>query len=129
MSPPGERIRLVSETGEQPFVDSGPSDGPAEALVLDIGDDIGALVLYADEGCLGREIDLSPIGQPRSHHTHTMIRRRRAVDREFVAGVYPQLREGTYTVWSLDDRPLGEVAVTGGQVTEFQAGSCRLDGT
>jgi hypothetical protein len=110
---------------EEPFVDSGPTDGPPEALVLDIGGDVGALVLYAEESCLGLEIDLTPVGVPRSHHTHTMIRRRRAVDREFIAGVYPSLQAGTYTVWGVDDRPLGEVTIDGGRVSEFRAGSCR----
>ena len=38
-----------------------------------------------------------------------MIRRRRGVGREFIAGVYPELLEGTYTVWGLDGHPLGEV--------------------
>jgi hypothetical protein len=109
---------------EAPFVDDGPTQGPAEALVLDIGDDIGALVLYADESCLGREIDLTPVGAPRSHHLHTMIRRRRAVDREFIAGVYPELVEGVYTVWGTDGLPLGDVTVEGGRVSEFRAGDC-----
>ena len=110
---------------EAPYVDEGPSDGPADALVLDIGGNVGALVLYSDEACLGLEIDLTPAGAPRSHHMHTMIRRRRAVDREFIAGVYPELVEGTYTVWGVDDRPLGEVTIVGGQVSEFDSGSCR----
>ncbi len=47
---------------EVPYVDEGPTQGPPEALVLDIGDDIGALVLYAEESCLGMEIDLTPVG-------------------------------------------------------------------
>jgi hypothetical protein len=110
---------------EQPFVDSGPGEGPPEALVLDIGDDIGALILFADESCLGREIDLSPVGMPRSHHVHTMIRRRRAVGREFIAGVYPELSAGEYTVWGLDEQMLGEVEISGGSVTQFQGGICR----
>jgi hypothetical protein len=110
---------------EAPFVDDGPTQGPPEALVLDIGDDIGALVLYADESCLGLEIDLTPVGAPRSHHMHTMIRRRRAVGREFIAGVYPELVEGVYTVWGIDDLPRGEVTIEGGRVSEFQAGDCR----
>jgi hypothetical protein len=110
---------------EAPYVDAGPTEGPAEALVLDIGGNVGALVLYADEVCLGLEIDLTPVGAPRSHHMHTMIRRRRAVDREFIAGVYPELDEGTYTVWGIDDRPLGEVTITGGRVSEFHSGDCR----
>jgi hypothetical protein len=95
-------------------------------LVLDIGGDVGALILYADESCLGQEIDISPLGVPRSHHTHTMIRRRRAVTQEFIAGVYPELREGTYTVWGLNGEPLGETTICGGQVSEFQAGDCHL---
>ena len=109
---------------EVPFVDDGPGDGPPEALVLDIGGDIGALVLYADEACLGQEIDLSPAGMSRSHHTHTMIRRRRAVNRQFIAGVYPELRAGSYTIWGLDGEALADVTITGGSVTEYDAGHC-----
>lgn len=113
------------DTAEAPYIDDGPTDGPPDALVLDIGEDIGALILFAEEGCLGQEIDLTPVGAPQSHDMHTMIRRRRAVGREFIAGVYPELREGAYTVWGLDGRPLGEVAIVGGQVGEFRAGDCR----
>jgi hypothetical protein len=114
-----------SVVDEQPYVDTGPTEGPPEALLLDIGGDIGALILYAEEECLGKEVDLSPLGMPRSHHTHTMIRRRRATDREFIAGVYPELHEGSYTVWGLDGASLGEVIIVGGRVAEFQAGNCR----
>jgi hypothetical protein len=106
---------------EAPYVDEGPTDGPPEALVLDIGGNVGALVLYAEASWLGREIDVTPVGAPRSHHMHTMIRRRRAVDREFIAGVFPELDEGTYTVWGIDGHPLGDVTIRGGQVSEFQS--------
>lgn len=114
----------ASGVGEAPFVDSGPLAGPAEALVLDIGGTVGALILYADEACLGQEIDLTPAGAPRAHHLHTMIRRRRAIERDLVAGVYAQVAEGDYTIWGLDGHPLGEVTITGGEVAEFQGGSC-----
>jgi hypothetical protein len=97
-------------------------------LVLDIGGEIGALVLYAAEECLGVEIDLTPRGEPRSHHMHTMIRRRRAFDKEFIAGVYPELVEGPYVVWGIDGRPLGDVEVVGGEVREFRAGNCLAHG-
>jgi hypothetical protein len=73
--------------------------GAPDALVLDIGDDVGALIIYADEACLGSAIDLTPVGAPQSHHIHTMIRRRRATDRDVIAGLFPELREGVYTVW------------------------------
>jgi hypothetical protein len=110
-------------SAELPFRDDGPGGAP-ESLVLDIGDQIGALILYADENCLGREIDLTPVGLPRSHHTHTMIRRRCAVDREFVAGVYPELPAGAYTVWGTDGAVIAEVVIAGGRVTEVDAGDC-----
>jgi hypothetical protein len=111
---------------EQPFEDSGPRSGPPDALVLDIGGEIGALIIYAEESCLGREIDLTPVGSPRSHHIHTMIRRRRATGKDVIAGLYPELQEGNYTVWGLGHgERLGEVTIVGGQVSEFHGGHCR----
>jgi hypothetical protein len=115
-----------AETVETPFDDSAGRDGRPEFLVLDIGGDVGALVLYADEECLGREIDLTPAGTARSHHTHTMIRRRRAPDRELVVGVYAELTAGSYTAWGLDGEPIADVTIRGGQVSELHAGDCRL---
>jgi hypothetical protein len=108
--------------GEEPYLDEA-SDVP-ESLILDIGDDVGALILYADESCLGQEVDITQVGAPRSHHVHTMIRRRRAVDREFVAGVYPELKAGAYTLWGLNGEALTEVTISGGRVTEYQGGTC-----
>lgn len=121
----GPTIPLGSGGGEQPFVDTGPTSGPPEALILDIGDDVGALLLYATEACLGQEIDLTPAGVPRSHHLHSMVRRRRGVDREFIVAVYPEVTAGTYTVWGIDGGPLGQVEIVGGEVSEFQGGDCR----
>lgn len=111
---------------EEPFVDPGPLSGPPDALVLDIGGDIGALIVYADESCLGSEIDLTPVGAPRSHHLHTMVRRRRATGKDVIAGLYPEVGEGVYTIWGVGATgPLGEVTVVGGRVSEFQGGDCR----
>jgi hypothetical protein len=116
--------------GEEPFEDSGPRSGPPDALVLDIGDDVGALIIYADEACLGSEIDLTPVGSPQSHQIHTMIRRRRATSRDVIAGLFPELREGKYTVWGLSGSgPIGEVSIVGGQIFEFHGGDCGADGT
>lgn len=112
--------------GEQPFEDSGPRSGPPDGLVLDIGGDIGALVLFADETWLGMEVDITPVGAPRSHHIHTMVRRRRAMNHDIIAGLYPELPEGTYTIWGTGDSgPIGEVTIVGAQVSEFHAGNCR----
>ena len=110
---------------EMPFADLGPRSGPPDALVLDIGGDIGAVVIYADEACLGWEVDLTPVGVPRSHHLHTMVRRRRATGRDVIAGLYPHVPAGSYIVWGQGSSgPLGRVEVVGGRVSEFQGGSC-----
>ena len=82
--------------------------------------------MFADAACLGREIDLTLAGEPRSHQLHTMIRRRRTVNSDVVAGVYAEVPAGTYTVWGLDDTPLGDITITGGHVSEFRGDRCGL---
>jgi hypothetical protein len=119
------RAPLAEAVTEAPYLDPGPGDGPPESLVLDIGGDVGALIVYATEECLGCEIDITPAGAPRSHHLHTMIRRRRAPAREFVAGVYPEVTAGHYTLWGLDGAALTTVNIVGGRVAEYDAGDCR----
>ena len=92
---------------------------PDETLILDIGDDIGALMLITDPAWIGQEIDVTPRGAPRSHHVHTVIRRRRAGTVDIAVGVYPELPAGDYTVWGLDGGPAGDVTITGGRVSEL----------
>lgn len=115
-------LPLTATGGEQPYVDPGPGHGTTEPIVLDIGGDIGALLLYADEGSVGIEVDLTPVGAPRSHHVHTMIRRRRIVGHDVIVGVYPELQAGTYTVWANHGEALTQVEIVGGQVTETTIG-------
>jgi hypothetical protein len=117
--------RPAGQVLEPPFDDAAPSDERPEFVVLDIGGDIGALVLYTDEECLGLEIDVTPTGTARSHHIHTMIRRRRAPDRQRIAGVYPALPGGSYTIWGRDGEPIADITIAGGQITEYHAGDCR----
>jgi hypothetical protein len=90
-----------------------------ETLVLDIGGDIGALILVTDPAWIGEEVDVTPAGAPRSHHVHTVIRRRRAGTSDIAVGVYPELPAGDYTVWGLDGTLAGEVTIRGGQVSEL----------
>ncbi len=92
-----------------------------DAVVLDIGGDVGALVLYTDEGLLGAELDVTSGGRA----THTSIRRRRVGGREVICGVYPQLRAGRYTVWGVDGEEIGTVDIEGGRVCELQTSSRR----
>ena len=115
----------LPHSSEAPVVDEGPRTGPSDALVLDIGGDVGALILYADEHLIGAEIDITPMGQHQHHGVHTAIRRRRAGERDIVCGVYPELPAGIYTVWGVDGDRIATVGIEGGRVAELRAGDCR----
>ena len=72
----------------------------ADALVLEIGGDLGALVVYTDRSLAGTELDLVPAGSPRSHDVHNVVRPRTTGTGETVfAAVFPQVREGCYTLF------------------------------
>lgn len=86
--------------------------------VLDIGDDIGALVLYATEDLEGQEIEVSLVGDP-GHRTHTEVLKRRVDGRTFWAGVYVELPEGNYRVWYDDPSRETSFSITGGSVAEL----------
>jgi len=87
--------------------------------VVDIGGDIGALVVNTDASLDEREIEITPVG---SHaRTHTVVRARHLPDGGIVyAGVFPAVPAGEYTLLALGTRPDSNVAVTGGEVTQIE---------
>jgi hypothetical protein len=104
---------------EAPYVDPGPRSGPADALVLDIGGDTGAVVVHAPEPWVGAELDVTAEGAPRSHHHHVLVRRLRSPGGDVVAGVLPSLPAGRYTVWGPSGSVVASVAVTAGEVASL----------
>ncbi len=104
----------------------GPS-GPG-TVVLDIGQDAGALIIYAPAGLDGTEIEVSP-GKLPGERTHALVRKRHIAG-GCHAAVYPALPAGDYTVWLDRLTPAGVVTVLGGAVTRYHwpvAGTGRLD--
>jgi hypothetical protein len=90
-----------------------------EHVVLDIGDDIGALIIYTDATMLGTEVEISPTGQD-GCRTHKDVLQREINGRPVYTAVFDKLREGNYTLW-VDDAPhFRDVAITGGVVAELQ---------
>lgn len=85
-------------------------------VVLDIGDGVGALILYTGPDLLGQEIELSRSED--AHRTHTEVLERRIRDEPVFAAVYASLPEGRYRIWGYDDKPVTEVEIAGGQVAE-----------
>jgi hypothetical protein len=97
---------------------SGPGERPLPpswdgSVVLDIGGEVGALVLRASPDLDGEEIDLRP-DDPDTPHTHSAVRERRLPTGSMYAAVYPALTAGGYTVVGSTQR----VEIHGGQVTE-----------
>ena len=93
----------------------GPS-GPG-TVVMELGADIGALVLYTPAELDGEEIEISRDGDG-ARRTHSQVRPRHMASVTRYAAVYPNLAAGQYTIWTATVSLT--VTVTGGQVT-----SCR----
>jgi hypothetical protein len=85
------------------------------SVVLDIGGDVGALLLRTPPAMNGVEIDLIPEDE-QVHHTHSAVRERRLLGGVAYAAVYPSLTAGRYTVAGSGQT----VTIVGGQVTETE---------
>nr|MDT0659229.1 phospholipase [Micromonospora sp. DSM 115978] len=89
------------------------------SVVLELGGDTGALIIYTGQEWHGREIEISLVGSAGGPRTHSAVRERRVRDGVFFSAVYPELPAGTYTVWRDGLAVAGEVTVPGGGVVEF----------
>ena len=97
---------------------AGPT-GPG-SVVMELGADIGALVLYTPPGLDGEEIEISRDDEPGHARTHSQVRPRPLPGETVYAAVYPGLRAGCYTIWRDERTPAATVSVTGGQVSSCQ---------
>ncbi len=91
-----------------------PQGGP---VVVDIGGDVGALIVRLDHELLGHELHLRQDGW--SHTVHTGIWDRPLGDHLVTVAVYPALVQGTYEILDRDGSVRRTVAIEGGQVAEL----------
>ena len=105
---------MIGEEGKEMSHRYGPTN--AGTVLLDLGADTGALVLYTPADLLGAEIEISP-GTPGAPRTHAAVRARPGPNGTRYAAVYEGLTEGSYTLWADHDTPAAQVTVIGGQVT------------
>jgi hypothetical protein len=89
-----------------------------EHALLDIGDDIGALIIYCRPELRGRQIEVSLRGCE-WQRTHTDVLERRANNQPVFAALFYSLPVGDYVIWGNSREPIGEVAIIGGQVAEI----------
>jgi hypothetical protein len=86
----------------------------SESVVLDIGQDIGALIIYTAAELRGREIEVSPRGA--AARVHVEVLERRINGQPVFAAVFPGLRAGDYDIWENAPTPKGTVTIVGDKV-------------
>ncbi len=91
-----------------------PPGGP---VVVDIGGDVGALIVRLDRTLLGTELHLRRDGW--AHTVHTGVWDRPLGDRRVTVAVYPALVEGRYQILDRAGAVVRTVSVEGGCVTEL----------
>lgn len=96
--------------------DAYPDGVQTGSVVLDIGGDIGALIVYTTEELRGCEIEVSLKGND-VRRIHTGVLERRIGERPVIAAVFPALRAGEYDLWQ-HDPGRDRVIIAGGAVTE-----------
>lgn len=87
--------------------------------MLDIGDDVGAVVAYLEAVPAGGELDICPAGRPEERF-HTGVHLRAVAGAEVPVALFPAVPEGRYEILDHRSRPLAAVDVVGGQVTEVR---------
>ena len=89
-----------------------------EFVVLEIGEEIGALIIHADAETHGLEIEISPADDD-ERRSHKEVLERDAGGRSAYTAVFDALPAGTYTLWSEGVARVRGVAVPGGQIVEL----------
>ena len=88
-------------------------------VVLNIGANIGAMVIHTPGSLHGHEIEVSPVADS-SARTHAAVRARYVRGGVLWSVVIDSLAEGRYVIWRDPVTPLAEVDVNGGFVTEYE---------
>ncbi len=89
-----------------------------EYVVLDIGEQLGALIVYTDAALHGTEVEISPEGDD-SDRSHKDVLERGEGDRVAFTAVFDKLPDGAYTLWTQGVARARGVQVSGGAVAEL----------
>ena len=93
-------------------------DAPDGIPVLDIGGEIGAVLVYLDGPTPSGELEARPLGEPGARF-HTGVHPRELFSATMHVALFPEVKHGRYEI--LDDSlaPIAVVDVDGGAVTEL----------
>jgi hypothetical protein len=97
-------------------VEAAPPTEPSRAVVINVGDHTGALVLSSNEQRSGIEVEIHPVAQPEAR-THVWVLPREGRDGVVYAAVFPSLECGDYAILDVDGSIASVVSVPPNQVT------------
>ena len=86
-----------------------------EHVVLDIGGELGALIVHTDAAMLGTEIEISRTGED-ERRSHKDVLQREINGHPAYTAVFDKVRAGSYTLWVNDEPRARDVAVDAGTV-------------
>ena len=89
-----------------------------EAVVLELGEELGALIVYTDPALLHTEIEISPTGAD-GERSHKDVLERVVAGRSLYAAVFDRVPCGTYTLWHGGEAIARGTAVEGGEIAEL----------
>jgi len=89
---------------------------PSRAVVINVGDHLGALVLESVKERSGIEVEIHPVGWPEGR-THVWVLPREGRDGVVYAAVFPSLETGDYAILDLDGSIREVVSVPPNTVT------------
>jgi hypothetical protein len=89
-----------------------------QPVVLEIGDNVGAIVVYTPAELHGTEIEISASRSDRER-THKDVLHRPINSRPTYAAVFDKIQEGSYTLWIGGTAIARDVVVAGASITEL----------
>jgi hypothetical protein len=89
-----------------------------EHVVLDIGEDLGALIVHTDASMHGVEVEISATGHD-DERSHKDVLEREINGRPAYTAVFDKVREGSYTLWVDDAARARDVVIAGASVAEL----------
>ena len=90
-----------------------------EFVVLEIGDELGALIIHTTAEMHGVEIEISP-SYADHQRSHKEVLERSVSGRPAFTAVFDGLSQGRYTLWTDGVARVRNVAVSGGEIAELR---------
>jgi hypothetical protein len=89
-----------------------------EFVVLDIGEDLGALIVHTDPEMHGVEVEISPT-EDEARLSHKEVLQRAMNGQPAFTAVFDGLSAGSYTLWVAGQPRARGVMIRGGTITEL----------